>query len=113
MAMKKVSLTSIFRAIYEADPSLLALPTNDDIYIRYKVKTGKDADQKAKQVNANLKSILRKQQDVSKGSNGKPAAVKKRVGRPAGSKVAVMVAPAKVRVHAPVSKLEQLEENID
>ena|SRR5208283_3817908 len=112
MAKKKVSQTSIFRAIYEADPSLLALPTNDDIYLRYKVKTGKDVDAKAKQVNANLKSILRKQHGVSKGSNGKPAA-KKRVGRPAGTKVAVMAAPAKIAVHAPVSKLEQLEENID
>src|SRR5208283_4346736 len=114
MAMKKVSLTSIFRAIYEADPSLLALPTNDDIYIRYKVKTGKDVDAKAKQVNANLKSILRKQHGVSKGSNGKPAAAKKRVGRPAGTTAMVKAAaPVKVVVHAPISKLEQLEENID
>ena len=114
MAMKKVSLTSIYRAIYEADPSLLALPTNDDIYIRYKVKTGKDVDDKAKQINANLKSIMRKQLGVSKGGNGKPAAAKKRVGRPAGSKVVVKAAaPVKVAVHAPISKLEQLEENID
>jgi len=114
MAKKKVSLTSIFREIYDADTSLLALPTNDDIYIRYKVKTGKDVDAKAKQVNANLKSILRKQLGVSKGSNGKPAAVKTRVGRPAGTTATVKAAaPAKVAVHAPISKLEQLEENID
>ena len=114
MATQKVSQTSIFRAIYEADTSLLALTTNDDIYIRYKAKTGKDVDAKAKQVNANLKSILRKQHGVSKGSNGKPAAAKKRVGRPAGSTTAFKVAaPLKVAVHAPVSKLEQLEENID
>ena len=57
---------------------------------------------------------MRKELGISKDSNGKPAAVKKRVGRPAGTTVTVKAAAqVKVAVLAPASKLEQLEENID
>jgi len=110
MAKKKVSMSSIFRAIYEADPSLLPLPTNDDVYKRFKVKTGQEITDNVKQINANLKSIMRKEHGVSKASNGKPAGKKVRVGRPAATTAPVHVT---VAVHAPASKLEQLEENID
>jgi len=110
---KKVSLSSIFKEIYTADPSLLNLPTNDEVYKRFTDKTGQQITDSVKGINANLKSIMRKQHGVSKGGNAKPAA-KKRVARPAGTTATVRAAaPVKVAVHAPVSKLEQLEESID
>jgi len=110
MAKKKVSVSSIFRAIYEADLSLLGLPTNDEIYKRYMDKTGQEVNDKAKQINANSKSILRKEHGVSKGSPAKPAPRKASAG-PAVARPSPVKAESKV--HASASSLEQLEENID
>jgi len=99
---KKVSISSIFKDIYRADPSLLEPGTNDEIYKRYQAKTGQEISDRIKAINTNLKSTLRKAYGVSKSAVGTPAA-----------RTATVVKAAAPAHHPAASRLEQLEENID
>jgi hypothetical protein len=96
------SKSSVFKRLFDARRDLLQVPSIDEIMKMYEAEIGKSANDKDRQVAANIKSRMRKKLGMRRGRRGR----KRRAGRPAGTPAMATVARASASMLA-------LEDSID